>query len=83
MDETALRLAWMRATLRLHCRTDVATFTDDEVLETFACLRERPAPFEIWRARIGLNVQPVEDTSAEQLIAMAQATAPNLKVTHG
>jgi hypothetical protein len=51
------------------------------VLETFACLRERPAPFEIWRARIGLTVQPVEDTSAEQLIAMAQSTAPNLKVT--
>ena len=78
MDE----IRWMRAVLRLYAVSDVGTWTDEEVIESFAVLRVRPGPFAIWAARLTPPppAAPADDGSAEALVAVARATAPNLKV---
>jgi hypothetical protein len=77
MNEQALQLAWMRAVLRLHARTDVAMWSDEEVTASFATLRERPVAFANWCERLGVSANPDD---AEALVNLVKASAPNVKV---
>jgi hypothetical protein len=77
MNEQALQIAWMRAVLRLHARADVATWSDEEVIASFATLRERPVSFSDWCSRMGMDAT---GDDAEAMVNLVKASAPNVKV---
>jgi len=53
MPQQAEMIAYMRAWLRVHARADVALWSDEEVIESFAALRDRPVTFDTWLTRLG------------------------------
>jgi hypothetical protein len=75
MNEHQLRIAWMRAALRPHARTDVGSWTEEDVVQSFAALRDRPLPFSEWCQRLGMG-EAGDD--ADGLVAHVKASAAGI-----
>jgi hypothetical protein len=83
MDETAIRIQWMRAVIRLSSVSNPSGWSDSDVVESFAALRYSAVGYEEWLSSMGLSEQMKQIRDALQNDAALQqlkAVAANAKI---
>lgn len=88
MNQTLIRVEWMKSILRLESNSNFRTLSVDEVVSSFACLsdvtKEKYVTYDQWLQNMGIAEQVQQETEAEQNEAALNqliATAPNATVT--